>query len=61
MKGEGIVATEHEKILVLRGNSYDPKVLNSQIDELLDIARTYDANAIKRKLQEIVPEYTPQF
>jgi FlaA1/EpsC-like NDP-sugar epimerase len=30
-------------------------------DELLTIARTYDAPAIKRKLQEIVPEYTPQF
>jgi len=60
-KGEGIVSTEHEKILVLHGNRYDPKILNSQIDELLEIARTYDANAIKRKLQEIVPEYTPQF
>ena len=59
-EGEGVMATEHEKILALRGNSCDPKELNAQIDELLAIARTYDANAIKRKLQEIVPEYTPQ-
>lgn len=59
-KGEGIVATSHEKILVLRGKISDAQHLNSQIDELLAIARTYDANAIKCKLQEIVPEYTPQ-
>ena len=59
-EGEGIVETDHEKILVLRGNTCDLKTLNAQIDELLAIARTYDANAIKRKLQEIVPEYTPQ-
>ena len=60
-EGEGIVATEHEKILAIRGNSCDSKKLDTQIDELLTIARTYDVNAIKRKLQEIVPEYTPQF
>lgn len=60
-EGEGVMATEHEKILALRGNSCDPKELNAQIDELLTIARTYDATDIKRKLQEIVPEYTPQF
>ena len=59
-EGEGIVETEHEKILVLRGDSCDPMTLNSQIDELLAIARTYDASAIKRKLKEIVPEYRPQ-
>jgi FlaA1/EpsC-like NDP-sugar epimerase len=59
-EGEGVMATEHEKILALRGNSCDHKELDAQIDELLTIARTYDANAIKRKLQEIVPEYTPQ-
>lgn len=55
------MATEHEKILAIRGNSCDSRELNAQIDELLATARTYDANAIKRKLQEIVPEYTPQF
>ena len=59
-EGEGIVETEHKKILVLRGNSCDLMRLNSQIDELLAIARTYDAGGIKRKLKEIVPEYRPQ-
>jgi len=60
-EGEGIVNTHHKKILVLHPNKYNCQILNSQIDELLSIAHTYDAHAIKRKLQEIVPEYTPQF
>jgi FlaA1/EpsC-like NDP-sugar epimerase len=58
-QGEGIVATAHEKILVLRGNACDLKNLNAQIDELLTIACTYDPPSIKRKLQQIVPDYTP--
>ena len=60
-EGEGIVNTHHKKILVLHPNRYNCKLLNGQIDELLSIARTYDAHAIKQKLKEIVPEYTPQF
>ena len=59
-EGEGIIPTNHEKILVLRGNTFDQDTLNAQIDELLSVAGTYDATAIKKKLKEIVPEYTPQ-
>jgi len=59
-KGEGIVATDHEKILVLRGDQHNRDALNTQIDELLAVAATYDIVAIKEKLREIVPEYTPQ-
>jgi FlaA1/EpsC-like NDP-sugar epimerase len=59
-EGEGIVPTNHEKILVLRGNSYDKKCLDEKIDELIAVAGTHEAVAIKKKLQEIVPEYTPQ-
>lgn len=59
-EGEGIVATAHEKIHVLRGNNHDPQELNTKIDELLAVARSYDAPAIKAKLQQIVPDYTPQ-
>ena len=60
-EGEGIVPTSHEKIMVLRGNnhqSYDQTT--AQVDELTRIADTFDTVAIKKKLQEIVPEYTPQ-
>ena len=60
-EGEGIVATNHDKILVLKGNTRDRDALNTKIDELLAVAGTYDATAIKEKLKEIVPEYTPQF
>jgi len=60
-EGEGIVATNHDKILVLKGNTCDRNALNTKIDELLAVAGTYDATAIKKKLKEIVPEYTPQF
>ncbi len=60
-EGEGIVATNHEKVLVLRGNRCNRNALNARIDELLAVAETYDATAIKKKLQEIVPEYTPQW
>jgi FlaA1/EpsC-like NDP-sugar epimerase len=60
-EGEGITSTNHEKILVLRGNTVDQDTLNAQIDELLSVAGAYDATAIKKKLKEIVPEYTPQY
>ncbi|MCD6486087.1 MAG: polysaccharide biosynthesis protein [Syntrophobacterales bacterium] len=59
-EGEGIVATGHEKILVLRGDAHNRDALNTQVDELLTIAATFDATAIKKKLKEIVPEYTPE-
>ncbi|MHB9099856.1 MAG: polysaccharide biosynthesis protein, partial [Syntrophales bacterium] len=60
-EGEGIVPTRHEKIMVLIPDQcYNYDRLVSQIDELIDIADTFDIPAIKAKLQEIVPEYTPQ-
>lgn len=60
-EGEGIIATAHENIHVLRGNTCNSKTLNGQIDELFAIANSNDTSAIKQKLKKIVPEYTPQF
>jgi FlaA1/EpsC-like NDP-sugar epimerase len=66
--GEDIVPTGHEKIMVLRSNGSSdglksPPVLrewlNAQLANLYDSAMLLDAQAIKRILQEIVPEYTP--
>ncbi len=58
---EGIVTTSHEKIMVLRGNhTWNPKILNDHIDELLAVTREYDGLSIKRKLQDLVSDYTPQ-
>jgi FlaA1/EpsC-like NDP-sugar epimerase len=59
-EGEGIVETDHEKIMVLHGNSFNRKALESEIEELLSISNTYDTASIKKKLHDIVPEYTPQ-
>lgn len=60
-EGEGIVSTNHEKILVLQLNhSYNYEDLSAHIDELIHIADTFNTTAIKDKLKEIVPEYTPQ-
>lgn len=59
-EGEGIVKTGHEKILVLQGNHYVLDVLLDQVEELIAIAKTYDPVQIKKKLQEIVSEYTPE-
>jgi len=68
-EGEGIVKTNHEKILVLTDgspeglqsdNSANEKIekLDEQIDELASLAKKHDAKAIKEKLKEMVPEYT---
>ena len=32
----------------------------AECDELIELAKTSDVTAIKKKLKEIVPEYTPQ-
>jgi FlaA1/EpsC-like NDP-sugar epimerase len=58
--GEGIVSTEHEKIMVLRGKTRDAAALLAQIETLLAISRKGDGEAIRKKLQDIVPEYHPQ-
>jgi FlaA1/EpsC-like NDP-sugar epimerase len=67
--GEGIVSTQHEKIMVLRSNgSWNGwsgqeqfgAWLEQRVEELCRAAERQDGPAIKEKLQEIVPEYNPQ-
>ena len=69
VKGEDILPTVHEKVVALRSNNLlkgkrqhqkAGKILEAQINELVKDALRHDANAIKKKLKEIVPEYTPQ-
>jgi len=66
---EGILPTPHEKILVLRVDESvegfrhleRPKQkLDEDIAELVKYSLAHDVVAIKKKLQEMVPEYTPQ-
>lgn len=67
--GEDILPTSHEKVMVLRSNNHsnNPEYLEEnreklgrQIDELVKDAVRHDAKSIKKRLSEIVPEYTPQ-
>jgi FlaA1/EpsC-like NDP-sugar epimerase len=60
-EGEGIVPTDHRKIMVLR-----PEETNGQLDALLDEVNTLseqaarrDSEAIRATLQQLVPEYHP--
>lgn len=64
--GEGIVGTQHKKIMVLKSdgnwnghnNQEDSnKWLMQLLGELYEIAGKYDACAIREKMKEIVPEY----
>jgi FlaA1/EpsC-like NDP-sugar epimerase len=67
--GEGIGPTKHEKIMVLRSDGISNTMkspaglhdgLISKLKQLYDLSLRHDSPAIKRKLQEIVPEYSPQ-
>ncbi|MDX9833805.1 MAG: nucleoside-diphosphate sugar epimerase/dehydratase [Desulfobulbus sp.] len=61
-EGEGIVDTAHEKIMVLRGGTVIPcSELHNRLQPLADYARNLDSHGIKRTLQEIVPEYVPDY
>lgn len=56
-EGEGITATPHEKIMVLKSSCAQYELLLNQIYDLLETAQSFDKDLIKRKLREIVPEY----
>ncbi|HUH67035.1 MAG TPA: nucleoside-diphosphate sugar epimerase/dehydratase [Syntrophales bacterium] len=67
--GEGIVPTKHEKIMALRSDGFSNGLktaaelqswLNARLKELYELSLGHDSEAIKKKLQEIVPEYLPQ-
>ncbi|MFA5321613.1 MAG: nucleoside-diphosphate sugar epimerase/dehydratase [Smithella sp.] len=65
-EGEDILSTGHEKIMVLRSSDRAGEIavvarkLDEDIEELLSFSLRHDARAIKKKLKEIIPEYTPQ-
>jgi FlaA1/EpsC-like NDP-sugar epimerase len=68
---EDVIETEHEKIMVLHTNGHwnwngnnslerFRSRLMTELSDLTDTAEKRDAGAIKAKLQQMVPEYTPQ-
>ncbi|MBW2622363.1 MAG: polysaccharide biosynthesis protein [Deltaproteobacteria bacterium] len=58
-EGEGIVRTEHDRIMVLNGKVNDNRRLLKQIKKLVESTASYDSELIKEQLLEIVPEYKP--
>ena len=58
-EGEGIVRTPYDKIFVLKGDTFDLNWLYGKIEELVKLANEQDAEGIKSKLKEILPEYQP--
>ncbi|MGD9210504.1 MAG: polysaccharide biosynthesis protein [Desulfobacteraceae bacterium] len=59
-QGEGIQKTQHEDIMVLSVDGSDVgKDLETHVDELIALAHQGDGGGIKRKLNEIIPEYRP--
>lgn len=59
-EGEGIVPTEHEKIMVLRGQGMTMGRLQEPLANLKQHAKAHDAERIKAELKRVIPEYTPQ-
>ncbi len=62
-EGEGIIKTEHQKIMVLygNGNGLSNDELERQLHELAIKAESHDAVGIKQILHQIIPEYVPDF
>lgn len=58
-EGEGVVRTPHEKLFVLKGATCELNWLYQKMEELVKLAYHQDAEGIKSKLKEIVPEYQP--
>ena len=58
-EGEGIVGTNHDKIMTLRGQKCSLKMLNGKIDKLGQLAAEQNAEKIRSTLKEIVSDYQP--
>jgi FlaA1/EpsC-like NDP-sugar epimerase len=67
--GEDLLSTSHDKIMLVRSDNHGHGLRSQQefrqwfygqVEDLYRVAASHDASAIKKKLREIVPEYTPQ-
>jgi FlaA1/EpsC-like NDP-sugar epimerase len=55
---EAAAKTRHPKIWIGRGDPLDPRQVRFAVDRLLAVAHAGDERAIRRSMQEIVPNYT---
>ncbi len=61
-EGEGIVDTEHSKIMVLKSDTQPScRQLHTRLQALVRLANEHDSRGIKSALHEIVPEYTADY
>ena len=58
-EGEGIIGTDHDKIMTLRGEICSLKMLNGRIDKLAQLAVEQNAEKIRSTLKEMVADYQP--
>ena len=56
---ETVLPTSHEKIKIARVREYDFGEVSRRIDNLIAVARTYDAAETVRLMSDLVPEYRP--
>ena len=54
---ENTLPSFHDKIRIAKVREYDFDGISAEINQLIDIAHTYDDMAIVKKMKEIVPEY----
>ena len=61
-KEEKAQATDHKKIMVLNNgtNNMPWSIMKREIQSLIDISSKFETDEIKRKLQHLIPDYTPQ-
>jgi FlaA1/EpsC-like NDP-sugar epimerase len=61
-KEEQAQSTSHKKIMVLQNESNNMPwdLMQREIQSLMDISLKFDSDAIKRKLQHLLPDYAPQ-
>ena len=60
VEGEGIVPTDHPKIMVKRSINVDRSGVVGDIDEMNTIIEKGDSNSVIKKLGEVVPDYSPE-
>lgn len=58
-KGENIVPTDHQKIMVLQGQAGESKELDAAIETMIAAANSRDKDKIKLLFKKSVPEYHP--
>ena len=57
---ENTIKTHHEKIMIVKVREYNFNDVEKVIEELIEIAKTFDNYAIVKKIKEIVPEFISQ-